>query len=161
MDATAAIKKFGLEQAFQYVYKDPEQNLLKMMDWADKFAGENLFPTQRKVIRGILEDPCVFIHYSNANIRENTLLECLRSPIFQAYHDNQPFNDNMLQPCPMLENPDILRQLVAQTGAHSTDLQSPESAEHLCSKCDGYAKCWQPKAQELWKDSPRNKANCR
>lgn len=106
-------------------------------------------------------DPCVFIHYSNANIRENTLLECLRSPIFQAYHDNQPFNDNMLQPCPMLENPDILRQLVAQTGAHSTDLQSPESAEHLCSKCDGYAKCWQPKAQELWKDSPRNKANCR
>lgn len=106
-------------------------------------------------------DPCVFIHYSNANIRENTLLECLRSPIFQAYHDNQPFNDNMLQPCPMLENPDILRQLVAQTGAHSTDLQSPESAEHLCRKCDGYAKCWQPKAQELWKDSPRNKANCR
>lgn len=95
MDATAAIKKFGLEQAFQYVYKDPEQNLLKMIDWADKFAGENLFPTQRKVIR------------------ENTLLECLRSPIFQAYHDNQPFNDNMLQPCPMLENPDILRQLVA------------------------------------------------
>lgn len=25
MDATAAIKKFGLEQAFQYVYKDPNR----------------------------------------------------------------------------------------------------------------------------------------
>lgn len=106
-------------------------------------------------------DPCVFIHYSNANIRENTLLECLRSPIFQAYHDNQPFNDNMLQPCPMLENPQILPALVAKTGAHSTDLQSPESAEHLCAKCEGYAKCWQPKAQELWRDSPRNKAGQR
>ena len=28
--------------------------------------------------------------------------------LFQAYHDNQPFNDNMLRPCPMLENPDTV-----------------------------------------------------
>ena len=26
MDASAAIKKFGLEQAFNYMYKDPEKN---------------------------------------------------------------------------------------------------------------------------------------
>ena len=104
-------------------------------------------------------DPCVFIHYSNTNIRENTLLQCLQSPIFQAYHDNQPFNENMLRPCPMLENPEILRKLVAETGAHSTDLQSPESADHLCCKCDCYAKCWEGKAEELWADSPRNQKN--
>ncbi len=95
-------------------------------------------------------DPCVFIHYSDSNIREKSLLDCLRSPIFMAYHDGQPFNENMLQPCPMLENPDKLREMVAKTGAHSTDLQSPESAEHLCSKCDHYAACWQPAADELW-----------
>ncbi len=95
-------------------------------------------------------DPCVFIHYSDSNIREKTLLECLTSPMFMAYHDGQPFNDNMLQPCPMLENPDKLRQMVAKTGAHSTDLQSPETAEHLCGKCDQYAKCWQPAADALW-----------
>ncbi len=95
-------------------------------------------------------DPCVFIHYSDSNIREKTLLECLRSPIFMAYHDGQPFNENMLQPCPMLENPDKLREMVAKTGAHSTDLQSPESAEHLCSKCDHYAACWAPSAEALW-----------
>lgn len=80
-------------------------------------------------------DPCVFIHYSNANIREYTLLEALKSPIFMAYHDNQPFNDNMLRPCPMLENPEFLRKMVEETGAHSTDPQSPETADHLCSKC--------------------------
>ena len=39
-------------------------------------------------------DPCVFIHYSDSNIREKTLLECLQSPIFMAYHDGQPFNEN-------------------------------------------------------------------
>ncbi len=95
-------------------------------------------------------DPCVFIHYSDSNIREKTLLECLCGPIFMAYHDGQPFNENMLQPCPMLENPDKLREIVAKSGAHSTDLQSPESADHLCSKCDHYAACWQPAADELW-----------
>lgn len=91
-------------------------------------------------------DPCVFVHYSNANIRECTLLEALQSPIFMAYHDNMPFNDNMLQPCPMLENPERLRKMVAETGAHSTDPQSPETADHLCGKCDSYAKCWAPEA---------------
>ena len=99
-------------------------------------------------------DPCVFIHYSDSNIRQKTLLEGLTSPLFMAYHDGQPFNENMLQPCPMLENPTRLREMVEKSGAKSTDLQSPESAEHLCSKCDEYAKCWAPKAEELWENSP-------
>lgn len=98
-------------------------------------------------------DPCVFIHYSDSNIREKTLLECLRSPIFMAYHDGQPFNENMLRPCPMLENPEKLREMVERTGAHSTDLQSPESAEHLCAKCDEYARKWMDTANELWECS--------
>ena len=50
MNASTAIKKFGLEQAFNYLYKDPKENLVKLMDWADKFAGGE-FETQRKLIR--------------------------------------------------------------------------------------------------------------
>ncbi len=95
-------------------------------------------------------DPCVFIHYSDSNIREKTLLECLQSPLFMAYHDNQPFNDNHLRPCPMLENPESLRKLVKQTGAKSTDLESPETVDHLCGKCDVYAKEWKETADKLW-----------
>lgn len=95
-------------------------------------------------------DPCVFIHYSDSNIREKTLLEVFRSPIFMAYHDGQPFNDNHLRPCPMLENPDLLRQMVHNTEAHSTDLQSPESVDHLCDKCVKYAQDWAPTAERLW-----------
>ncbi len=96
-------------------------------------------------------DPCVFIHYSDSNIRERSLLEVLQSPLFMAYHDNMPFNDNMLRPCPMLENPEMIEKMVKETGAHSTDPMSPESVEHLCSKTCEYAKCWKPKADELWK----------
>ena len=102
-------------------------------------------------------DPCVFIHYSNANIRDCTLLEALQSPIFMAYHDNMPFNDNMLRPCPMLENPERLRKMVADCGAHSTDPMSPESAEHLCSKCDRYAAHWAPEAERLWAERQAEK----
>ncbi len=95
-------------------------------------------------------DPCVFIHYSDSNVREKTLLECLQGPMFMAYHDGQPFNENHLRPCPMLENPEKLREMVHRTGAHSTDLQSPESVDHLCDKCTSYAQCWKPEADRLW-----------
>lgn len=95
-------------------------------------------------------EPCVFIHYSNMNIREHSVLEILQSPLFMAYHDGQPFNKNHLRPCPMLENPEYLQEMVRKTGAHSTDLESPESAEHLCGKCAEYAACWQKEADEIW-----------
>lgn len=103
-------------------------------------------------------EPCVFIHYSNGNIRKNTILEILKQPLFMAYHDNQPFNENMLRPCPMLENPEILQKLVKETGAHSTDLQSPETAEHLCGKCVPYAREWAPEADRLWEETKRKKS---
>ena len=104
-------------------------------------------------------EPCVFIHYSNVNIHDTSLLDALRSPLFQAYHDNQPFNQNMLRPCPMLENPEILRRLVAETGAVNTDYMNTESADHLCGKCTHYAECWKPKADELWQAEQAKKAD--
>lgn len=95
-------------------------------------------------------DPCVFVHYSDSNIHEKTILEALQSPMMMAYHNGQPFNENMFRPCPMLENPEKLRKMVAGTEAHSTDLQSPESVDHLCAKCDRYAENWKPVAEKLW-----------
>lgn len=102
-------------------------------------------------------EPCVFIHYSGANIRTHSLLEILKQPLFMAYRDRQPFNDNHLRPCPMLENPQILEQMVKETGAKSTDLQSPESVEHLCAKCHEYAAQWAPEADRVWQEEPHRK----
>jgi MoaA/NifB/PqqE/SkfB family radical SAM enzyme len=100
-------------------------------------------------------EPCVFIHYSDSNIREKTLLEALTSPLFMAYHDGQPFNENMLRPCPMLENPTFLREMVEKSQAKSTDILEKEDVEHLCSKCDDYAEDWKPVADELWAASKK------
>lgn len=98
-------------------------------------------------------EPCVFIHYSGANIRTHSLLEILKQPLFMAYHNNQPFNENHLRPCPMLENPEILQRLVNKTGAKSTDLQSPETVEQLCTKCEEYARNWKPHADKVWAET--------
>ncbi len=101
--------------------------------------------------RGDVE-PCVFIHYSSANIRTHTLKEALAQPLFMAYKDHQPFNQNHFRPCPMLENPQILREMVHESGAQSTDLIQPEDVEHLCSKCDPYAAAWRERAETLWEE---------
>ena len=95
-------------------------------------------------------EPCVFIHYSDSNIRDNTILEALQAPLFMAYHDNQPFNDNMFKPCPMLENAGKLTKMVNETHAHSTDLISPEDPKDLEGKCAPYAKEWNKTADDMW-----------
>lgn len=98
-------------------------------------------------------EPCAFIHYSDSNIREKTLLEAYQSPLFMAYHNNQPFNDNMLRPCPLLDNQGKLAEMVDRSGAHSTDLQNPEDVHELCAKCKHAADCWEKTSQELWEAS--------
>ncbi len=97
-------------------------------------------------------EPCVFVHYSNANIHDSSLLDCLRSPLFMQYYHEQPFNDNYMRPCPMLENPECLEYMVAKSGAHSTDLVAQESAEELCAKTKPAAEAWAPVAERLWTD---------
>lgn len=99
-------------------------------------------------------EPCAFIHYADSNIKEKTLLEAYQSPLFMAYRRNQPFNSNMLRPCPLLDNPGRLTQMVKKSGAHSTDLTHPEDVESLSQKCVETAKEWARVSAELWKNSP-------
>lgn len=100
-------------------------------------------------------EPCAFMHYSDSNIREKTLLEAYRSGLFMGYHDNQPFNENMLRPCPVLDNPGRLTELVEKSGAKSTDYQNLESAEEFSDKCISTAEKWAPVAERLWKESKK------
>ncbi len=102
-------------------------------------------------------EPCVFIHFSDSNIHDKSVLEILQSPLFMEYHKGQPFNRNHLRPCPMLENPKYLREMVDRCGAHQTNEESAESVEHLCSKCDKYAEEWASVADEIWANQTHRK----
>ena len=95
-------------------------------------------------------EPCAFIHYSDTNIRTHTLLEALQAPLFTAYKEGQPWNKNHLRPCPLLDNPQALVDAVESSGAHSTDLQSPEDVRSLAGKCSEKARAWAEVADDIW-----------
>ena len=105
-------------------------------------------------------EPCAFVHYSDSNIREKSLLEAYRSPLFMGYHDNQPWNDNMLRPCPVLDNPGRLTEIVEKSGAKSTDYENTESAEEFSAKCVDAAEKWAVTADRIWNESHKMCENC-
>ena len=96
-------------------------------------------------------EPCAFIHYSDSNIHDTTLLEAYQRPLFQAYRQHQPFNENHLRPCPLLDNPEALRRMVRESNAYSTDMVCPEDVDMLAKKCEPAAIKWAQKADALWK----------
>lgn len=102
-------------------------------------------------------EPCAFIHYANTNIKEMSLLEALKSPLFAQYRQNQPFNRNHLRPCPLLDNPDLLKKMVHRAGAYPTQLGDLESVDDLTAKCQAVSKRWAKTADRLWAESNAGK----
>lgn len=155
--ATAEQRKFMYEQIHKFRKTKP---LFTMDFWNDGDAVGGCIAGGRGYCHinanGDME-PCAFIHYSDSNIKEKTLLECYQSPLFMAYRRSQPFNDNMLRPCPVLDNPGRLTQVVEESGARSTDLESPERACDYCNRCVPAAEKWAPVADELWNSLPKKK----
>jgi MoaA/NifB/PqqE/SkfB family radical SAM enzyme len=95
-------------------------------------------------------EPCAFIHYATCNIKDTTLFEALKSPLMQAYRKRQPFNENMLRPCPMLDNPEKLREMVHEANAYSTQYDDPEPVDELADKLKPYSEKWGAEADEIW-----------
>lgn len=103
-------------------------------------------------------EPCAFVHYSDSNIKEKTLLEAYRSPMFMQYRQNQPFSENFLRPCPLLDVSGALADMVHASGAKSTDLAHPEDVDDLCAKCAEAARLWKITADRLWEKTLEQKS---
>lgn len=59
MELETKLKKAALGTALDYIAKDPERNIHKLMGWVDKFTAddpENLAP-QRNAVRKVLDEP--------------------------------------------------------------------------------------------------------
>ena len=103
-------------------------------------------------------EPCAFIHYSSANIKEVSLIEALQQPLFKEYKKHQPFNENMLRPCPLLDNPDMLKEMVQTSKAESTQPKDREDVVDLTNKTQEVSKKWAPIAEEIWEIEKKKKA---
>lgn len=104
-------------------------------------------------------EPCAFVHYSNVNIKEVSLLDALKSPLFMEYYKGQPWNQNHLRPCPVLDNPDAIIEAVERSGAHSTEMLAPEDPRDLAAKTRKAAEAWATVADKIWADTDIEKHN--
>ncbi len=56
----------------------------------------------------------------------------------------------MLRPCPMIDNPEMIKEMVHASGAHSTQMGEPEDVDDLYNKVKPHSEEWAKKADELW-----------
>lgn len=87
-------------------------------------------------------EPCAFVHYAVDNINEKSLEEVLKSPLMKAYQKRQPFNQNHLRPCPLIDNPDMLREIVHESNARNTEIMDKETIDEFADKMQDYARRW-------------------
>lgn len=150
---TANQREFMYRQIRQFRKTKP---LFTMDFWNDgEFVGGCIAGGRRylHINAGGDIEPCAFIHYADSNIHEKSLLEALQSPLFMQYYNNQPFNSNHLRPCPLLDNPDRLVEMVNACGAVSTDFIKPENVNDLKLKCEDTARIWAETADRIWSES--------
>ena len=94
-------------------------------------------------------EPCAFVHFATDNIKDKSLKEVLDNPLFREYQKRQPFNDNSLRPCPIIDNNSALREIVKKSGAKPThdgaeNVVSPEVGEKLEDLADRWEEVSRP-----------------
>jgi len=97
-------------------------------------------------------EPCAFVHFSNDKIFGKSLKEILQSPVFKSYQKRQPFSDNMLRPCPLIDVPEALREIICESEALPTHagadaILNGEAAKNL----DSLAAAWKKQADQVWR----------
>lgn len=88
--------------------------------------------------RGDVE-PCIFVHMAVDNIKQQTLKDAINSPYFKAIRKQQPYSDNLLRPCMIIDHPHVLRELCAECKPRPTDGPRCGFIENLADDLDRYS----------------------
>jgi MoaA/NifB/PqqE/SkfB family radical SAM enzyme len=75
-------------------------------------------------------EPCVFTHVAADSILNKSLADALCSDFFTTIRSKQPYSENLLTPCMIIDNPDVFREVVRKCGAYPTH----EGAEDVLTK---------------------------
>ncbi|MCI7472242.1 MAG: radical SAM protein [Clostridiales bacterium] len=57
MSIPARLKAFGISKALDYLDRDPDTNLPRLMEWLGKYAGERLPPPYQALFHQVMTDP--------------------------------------------------------------------------------------------------------
>jgi MoaA/NifB/PqqE/SkfB family radical SAM enzyme len=88
--------------------------------------------------RGDVE-PCIFVHLGVDNIKQKSLKEVINSPYFKAIRSRQPYSDNLLRPCMIIDHPHVLRELCRECRPYPTDGPVCELITALAGDLDRYS----------------------
>lgn len=111
--------------------------------------------------RGDIE-PCVFVHFAVDNIKNTTIADVLKSPFFMDIKSRMPLNENHLRPCMIIDNPWVLREVVARHGAHPTHEGADCVITVLARALDEYAEAYGRIAEVAWeKEYPKARARAK
>ena len=101
-------------------------------------------------------EPCVFCHFATHNIKETSLKVALNSPLFKAIRSEQPYHENLLRPCLLVDKPELGRRLALETGAHFTHPGAEALFTTLAPAMDRFAEAYALLADKAWGDqSPK------
>ncbi|ACK42997.1 MULTISPECIES: radical SAM protein [Dictyoglomus] len=95
-------------------------------------------------------EPCIFAHFAVDNIKEKSLVEVLNSEFFKEIRKRQPFHENLLLPCMIIDSPWILREIVQKTGAHPTHPGADDIITKFAPIIDEYAKGVRKALNPIW-----------
>lgn len=94
-------------------------------------------------------EPCVFQQYAVDNIRDKSVIDVLKSPFFEGYKRDIPFNKNLMQPCPIIDNPEKFRQHIIESGAQPQH-DGSDSYFKFSRELDNLAQEWKKYAIKIW-----------
>ena len=96
-------------------------------------------------------EPCAFVHFAADNIKGKSLKEVLGNPLFRAYQGYQPFSENMLRPCPLIDFPEKLRSMIDQTSTSPTYKGGDAILyDTPARQIDAVAAAWKEQADFKW-----------
>lgn len=96
-------------------------------------------------------EPCAFVHFALDNINEKSLVQVLQSSLFAAYQKRQPFHENLLRPCPIIDIPRGLRDIVRESGARPTHAGAKTILEGtIAAQLDKRSREWGRVAGDIW-----------
>ncbi|MHB1417676.1 MAG: radical SAM protein, partial [Chloroflexota bacterium] len=84
-------------------------------------------------------EPCIFCHFATDNVKEKSLFECLQSPYFKAIQARQPYNENLLRPCMLIDHPHVFRELYKEYQPHPTHPGAEDMVGPLAPTLDRYS----------------------
>ena len=100
-------------------------------------------------------EPCVFAHFAVDNIKGKSLKEVINSSFFRKIKARQPFNKDHRLPCMIIDNPEILREVVRETGARPTHPGAETLITTLSKDLDAYARAMR---EQIRKEDEAKKA---